>query len=86
MIFSLINKDYELELRAVKRIESPEDAHSFLSSLELANPESKKYVVLDCDAETVRKIIVGHVRDIYMGRRNFHFLITSLVSWLIINF
>ncbi|XP_053207779.1 glutamate receptor 1-like [Panonychus citri] len=45
----------------------------------MADPESRKYVVLDCDAMTAKDIIVTHVRDIYMGRRNFHFLLTSLV-------
>jgi len=81
VIFSLINNVYDLKLRAVKRINNPEDANNFLRSLELKNPESKKYILLDCDANTVKNIIIGHVRDIYMGKRNFHFLITSLVSF-----
>lgn len=77
---SLINENYTLELRAVKRIHNATDAHAFLASIEMADPESRKYVVLDCDAMTAKDIIVTHVRDIYMGRRNFHFLLTSLVS------
>lgn len=79
-IFSLVNNEYTLELRAVKRINAASDAHDFLRSLELADKESRKYVILDCDANTARTIIINHVRDIYMGRRNFHFMMTSLVS------
>lgn len=79
-LFSLVNNEYTLELRAVKRIANAADAYEFLRSLELADKESRKYVILDCDAETGRTIIINHVRDIYMGRRNFHFLLTSLVS------
>ncbi|RWS25327.1 glutamate receptor 1-like protein, partial [Leptotrombidium deliense] len=77
-IFSLINDNHTLELRAVKRIVDANDAHEFLRSLEIADPESRKYVILDSDAHTAKAIIVNHVRDIYMGRRNFHFLLTSL--------
>lgn len=79
-IFSIVNDNYTLEIRAVKRISSAKEAHDFLQSLEFENKESRKYVILDCDAETAKNIIVDHVRDIFMGKRNFHFLLTSLVS------
>jgi hypothetical protein len=39
----------------------------------------RKYVILECDALKAKQIIINHVRDIYMGNRNFHFLLTSLV-------
>lgn len=79
-IFGLINENYTLQLRAVRRIHNASDANTFLSSLEMSDPESRKYVLLDCDSTIAKDIIVAHVRDIYMGRRNFHFLLTSLVS------
>ena len=79
-IFSIVNDNYTLEIRAVKRITDANDAHNFLQSLEFEDKESRKFVILDCDAETAKNIIVNHVRDIYMGKRNFHFLLTSLVS------
>jgi 23S rRNA U2552 (ribose-2'-O)-methylase RlmE/FtsJ len=79
-IFSIVNDNYTLEIRAVKRIIDAKDAHNFLQSIELSDSQSRKYVILDCDAETAKTIIVDHVRDIYMGKRNFHFLLTSLVS------
>lgn len=31
--------------------------------------ESIKHVILDCDYQIVRDLIVRHVHDIYMGRR-----------------
>ncbi|XP_074604741.1 glutamate receptor 1-like isoform X2 [Brevipalpus obovatus] len=79
-IFSLINDNYTLDLRAVRRIKNSSDAHAFLKAMEMSDPESRKYIVLDCDVETAKDIIVTHVRDIYMGRRNFHFLLTRLVE------
>ncbi|XP_054167278.1 glutamate receptor 1-like [Oppia nitens] len=78
-IFSIVNDNYTLEIRAVKRIVNATDAHQFLHALELSDSQSKKYVILDCDSETAKQIIIDHVRDIYMGRRNFHFLLTSLI-------
>ncbi|XP_035230207.1 glutamate receptor 1-like, partial [Stegodyphus dumicola] len=78
-IFRLTSDNYKLEVKVVKRITNASDANAFLHSLEFKERESLKYVVLDCSADTARKIIVQHVRDIYMGRRNYHFLLTSLV-------
>ncbi|XP_071043446.1 glutamate receptor 1 [Parasteatoda tepidariorum] len=78
-IFRLTTDNYKLEVKVVKRISNASDANAFLHSLETRERESLKYVVLDCNADTARKIIVNHVRDIYMGRRNYHFLLTSLV-------
>lgn len=79
-IFSLVNEKHNLSIRAVKRIADASDANNFLRKIELNDKESRKFVIIDCDANTAKTIIVGHVRDIYMGRRNFHFLLTSLVS------
>ncbi|GFQ93706.1 glutamate receptor 1 [Trichonephila clavata] len=78
-IFELTTDDYNLDVRIVKRIANATDANSFLREVETADPESRKYVVLDCNAENGKTIIVRHVHDIYMGRRNYHFLLTSLV-------
>lgn len=66
----------------MKRINSPSEGHEFLRSLELSDKESRKYVILDCNSDTAKAIIINHVRDIYMGRRNYHFLLTSLVSFI----
>lgn len=79
-IFSLVN-NYTIELKAAKRINNSNDASEFLRAIEFGDKESRKYVILDCDAEIAKTIIVNHVRDIYMGRRNFHFLLTNLVSY-----
>ena len=80
-IFALINDDeYLFEIKAVKRLTHANDAHNFIRSIEFSDNQSKKYVILDCSANTAKSIIVHHVRDIYMGRRNFHFFLTSLVS------
>ncbi|GFY60999.1 glutamate receptor 1 [Trichonephila inaurata madagascariensis] len=79
-IFELTTDDYNLDVRIVKRIANATDANSFLREVESADPESRKYVVLDCNAENGKTIIVRHVHDIYMGRRNYHFLLTSLAA------
>ncbi|CAL1261784.1 unnamed protein product [Larinioides sclopetarius] len=78
-IFELTTDDYNLDVRIVKRISNATDANAFLREVETSDPESRKYVVLDCNAENGKTIIVKHVHDIYMGRRNYHFLLTSLV-------
>lgn len=52
--------------------------------LSILKPESIKHVILDCDYQIVRDLIVHHVNDIYMGRRNYHFLLSSLIFDFII--
>lgn len=69
----------KLEVRVVRRFYNVSDANAFLHQMELNDRESRKYVVLDSGAEVSRDIIINHVRDLYTGRRNFHFLLTSLV-------
>ncbi|XP_077558305.1 glutamate receptor 1-like isoform X3 [Haemaphysalis longicornis] len=69
----------KLEVRVVRRFYNVSDANAFLHQMELNDRESRKYVVLDSGADVSRDIIINHVRDLYTGRRNFHFLLTSLV-------
>lgn len=69
----------KLEVRVVRRFYNVSDANAFLHQMELNDRESRKYVVLDSGADVARDIIINHVRDLYTGRRNFHFLLTSLV-------
>ena len=37
-------------------------------------------MVLDCGTEMAKNLIIGHVRDVQMGRRNYHYLLSGLVS------
>ncbi|XP_023215625.1 glutamate receptor 1-like [Centruroides sculpturatus] len=78
-IFHLTTDKYKLEVRVVKRISSAKDANEFLSYLENSDRQGLKYVILDCNATTAQDIIVNHVKHIHMGRRNYHYLLTSLV-------
>ncbi|XP_064482166.1 glutamate receptor 1-like isoform X2 [Ornithodoros turicata] len=74
-----MTSDNSLEVRVVKRFTNASEANDFLRHMEQQDRERRKYVVLDSSAEMAKEIIVNHVRDLYMGRRNFHFLLTSLV-------
>ncbi|XP_069955932.1 glutamate receptor 1 isoform X3 [Cherax quadricarinatus] len=67
------------QIRVVRRVESAQDALAFLKSLEKNNRWSRKYLVLDCSTEMAKSLIIGHVRDVQMGRRNYHYLLSGLV-------
>lgn len=73
-------------VQAVRRISNVSEALHFLRSLEEQSRWSNKYVVLDCSAEMAKEIVVGHVRDISLGRRTYHYLLSGLVSHIILNF
>ncbi|XP_045107939.1 glutamate receptor 1-like isoform X2 [Portunus trituberculatus] len=67
------------QIQVVRRVESALDALNFLKGVEKNNRWSKKFVVLDCGTEMAKNLIIGHVRDVQMGRRNYHYLLSGLV-------
>ncbi|KAI1299268.1 Glutamate receptor 1 [Halotydeus destructor] len=79
-IFNAMNTEsYTFNLKAIKKISSGEDGHQFLKVFEMRAKETLKHVVMDCTGAMARAVIAAHVKDIYMGRRNFHFLLTNLI-------
>lgn len=55
-------------------------AIDFLRTLEELNRWQPKYIVLDCPTDMAKEIVVSHVRDISLGRRTYHYLLSGLVS------
>ncbi|GBL77668.1 Glutamate receptor 4 [Araneus ventricosus] len=66
-------------MRVVRRIMNSTDANEFLKKLEEQDRRTNKYVILDCDPEVAKAIVTQHIRDTYMNRRNYHFLVTGLI-------
>lgn len=75
----LVRKKFDWKLEMIKKFKTAQNAHDFIFSLELKDQNSRKYILLDCDSELAKEIIIKHVEDIFLGRRNFHFLFTNLV-------
>lgn len=65
---------------AVKRITTATEAINYLHQIESVDRWGQKYVVLDCLADTAKNIIVQHVRDLQLGKRTYHYLLSGLVS------
>ncbi|KFM75394.1 Glutamate receptor 1, partial [Stegodyphus mimosarum] len=78
-IFHLTSEKNKLEMRVVRRISNSTDASDFLRKLEEQDRRGLKYVILDCEPEVAKSIVSQHIQDTYMNRRNYHFLITSLI-------
>ncbi|KAG8226479.1 hypothetical protein J437_LFUL007361 [Ladona fulva] len=65
----------------------PFDRHLVPPKSKIRNPQialifrrwSHKYVVLDCPADMAKEIIVTHVRDITLGKRTYHYLLSGLI-------
>lgn len=72
------NETFQVE--TVKRITNATNAIEFLKTLEDLNRWSKKYIVLDCATDMAKDIVVYHVRDLSLGRRTYHYLLSGLVS------
>lgn len=72
------NETFQVE--TVKRITNATNAIEFLKTLEDLNRWSKKYIVLDCPTDMAKDIVVYHVRNLSLGRRTYHYLLSSLVS------
>ncbi|XP_017488722.1 PREDICTED: glutamate receptor 1, partial [Rhagoletis zephyria] len=41
---------------------------------------NNKYIVLDCPTEMAKQILIQHVRDISLGRRTYHYLLSGLAQ------
>lgn len=72
------NETFQVE--TVKRISNVTQAISFLKTLEETNRWSRKFIVLDCPTAMAKEIVVSHVRDVSLGRRTYHYLLSGLVS------
>ncbi|XP_055686324.1 glutamate receptor 1-like isoform X1 [Lutzomyia longipalpis] len=71
------NQTFQVE--TVKRISNASEAIEFLRVLENVDRWSRKYIVLDCSTDMAKEIIVNHVRDISLGRRTYHYLLSGLI-------
>ena len=72
------NESFQVEM--VKRIANVTMAIDFLHTLEDLGRFTNKYIVLDCPTEMAKEILIQHVRDISLGRRTYHYLLSGLVS------
>lgn len=68
------------QVSSVRRIGNASEALQFLRRLEEQARWEHKYIVLDCTADMAKEIVVSHVRDITLGRRTYHYLLSGLVS------
>ncbi|CAO1303090.1 unnamed protein product [Diamesa hyperborea] len=71
------NETFQVEI--VKRINNASEAIDFLQKIERLNRWSRKYVVLDCPTEMAKEIVKSHVRDVALGKRTYHYLLSGLV-------
>lgn len=71
------NETFQVE--TVKRITNVSATIDFLKTLEDLNRWSIKYIVLDCPTDMAKEIVVSHVRDLSLGRRTYHYLLSGLV-------
>nr|QRN45436.1 kainate-selective glutamate receptor 1 [Carausius morosus] len=67
------------QVESVKRVENASVAIDYLHSLEELSRWGYKYVVLDCPTEMAKEIVVSHVRDVALGKRTYHYLLSGLV-------
>ncbi|XP_060535299.1 glutamate receptor 1-like [Cylas formicarius] len=76
---ALIPGNESFQVKTVRRITNVTEALQFLRGLEEQSRWENKYVVLDCSADMAKEIVVSHVRDIALGRRTYHYLLSGLV-------
>ncbi|KAG5677407.1 hypothetical protein PVAND_007167 [Polypedilum vanderplanki] len=71
------NETFQVEI--VKRINNVSEAIEFLQKIEQLNRWSRKYVVLDCPTDMAKEIVKSHVRDVTLGKRTYHYLLSGLI-------
>ncbi|XP_018494805.2 glutamate receptor 1 [Galendromus occidentalis] len=78
-LYKLTTDDYKLEIIKVRRVTSSNEANKFLVDYDNETRDQLKHVVIDCEADLTREIIIKHVRHPIVGRRTFHFLLGGLI-------
>ncbi|RVE51009.1 hypothetical protein evm_004300 [Chilo suppressalis] len=63
----------------VKRVTNASDVVEFLGAIERLDRWSNKYVVLDSSTQLAKEALISHVRDVQLGRRNYHYFLSGLV-------
>ncbi|XP_052752544.1 glutamate receptor 1-like [Galleria mellonella] len=63
----------------VKRVNNATDVVEFLTAIERLDRWSNKYVVLDSTTQLAKDALILHVRDVQLGRRNYHYFLSGLV-------
>ncbi|XP_053623555.1 glutamate receptor 1-like [Plodia interpunctella] len=63
----------------VKRVTNASDVVEFLRAIERLDRWSNKYVVLDSTTQLAKDALILHVRDVHLGRRNYHYFLSGLV-------
>lgn len=74
------NETFQVDI--VKRINNATEAIDFLQKIEQINRWAHKYVVLDCPTDMAKEIVISHVRDVNLGKRTYHYLLSGLVSFI----
>ncbi|XP_052121779.1 glutamate receptor 1-like [Frankliniella occidentalis] len=70
------------QVEMVKRVSNTSEAIEFLHSLESSSKSARwthKYIVLDCTTEMAKEIVVAHARDVQLGKRIYHYLLSGLI-------
>ncbi|XP_060840325.1 glutamate receptor 1-like [Rhopalosiphum padi] len=68
-----------LKVDMVKRIQNVSDALNFIHQVERVNRWGNKRIVLDCPTLMAKQIVVSHVKDIQLGKRTYHYLLSGLI-------
>uniref|UniRef100_A0A8D8LQ99 Glutamate receptor 1 n=5 Tax=Cacopsylla melanoneura TaxID=428564 RepID=A0A8D8LQ99_9HEMI len=63
----------------VKRIQNVSEAIEFLHDLETLDRWGFKHIVLDCATDIAKSIVVTHVRQVTLGKRTYHYLLSGLI-------
>ncbi|KAJ8736978.1 hypothetical protein PYW07_000249 [Mythimna separata] len=63
----------------VKRVSNASDVVEYLRAIEKLDRWSNKYVVLDSTTQLAKATLISHVRDVQLGRRNYHYFLSGLV-------
>ncbi|XP_054721923.1 glutamate receptor 1-like [Uloborus diversus] len=68
---------WKCEVVGFSKIETSEDAINYLRKLDTSGKYENFRVILDMDVNLARDIIIRHVHDIHVRKKNFHFMLSQ---------
>ncbi|XP_064481900.1 glutamate receptor 1-like [Ornithodoros turicata] len=73
------SNNHKITFRYARRISAASEAKTLLREIDEDDPHGRKLVVLDCHFQVAKEIIISHVRDLFMGRRTYHYVLLNPV-------
>ncbi|OQR77801.1 glutamate receptor 1-like, partial [Tropilaelaps mercedesae] len=83
-LYKLTTNEYKLEIIKVRRVISASEANKFLVNYDNETRDQLKHVVIDCEANLTREIIIKHIMDEFANNPAMEFGAVNITGFRLV--